>query len=69
VSDHVAGYICAALGLGVGAYTIVAWRTGRIRWQWVSKRSDEPFSFWSAIVSAALWSAICAGVGIYWILH
>ena len=69
MSDLVLGYFCAVLGLSVGAYTIVGWRRGRIRWRGVSERADGPLSFWGAIVSAGIWSAITAGAGIYMILR
>jgi hypothetical protein len=68
MSDHVPGWICAALGLGAGAYTIYGWRKGRIRWRMVEERAVDPFLFWSAIVSASLWSLGCIGAGIYMIL-
>jgi hypothetical protein len=68
MSDHVPGYLATLMGLGAGAYTIIGWRKGRIRWRGVSERADGPLLFWSAIVSAGLWSAICTGAGIYMIL-
>jgi hypothetical protein len=69
VSVDVAGCICTAMGLGVGAYTVFAWRKGRIRWRGVNERADGPLLFWSGIVSAGGWSLICAGAGIYLILR
>jgi hypothetical protein len=65
VSDQVAGIFCLALGFSSAAYLIYGWRRGEIRARGISKRSDEPLSWWSAILVIAVFSGCCLYAGFF----
>ena len=59
VSDHLASYLSLVLGLGFGAYLLYGWRNGEIRAHGISRRSDGPLEWWSALLVVATLSAVC----------
>lgn len=64
MSDLVSGIICLVLGIGTAAYLIHGWQKGELRAKGISKRSDGPVSWWSAVLTLAVFSAGCIYGGV-----
>jgi hypothetical protein len=54
VRDHAAAILCSILGFASGAYLFYGWRKGEIRARGMSRRSDGPLEWWSAILVVAI---------------
>jgi len=59
VADQVSGIFCLLLGIGTIAYLIYGWRKGQLRARGISKRSDGPVSWWSAVLTLAVFGGCC----------
>ena len=62
--DEIAGIVSLVLGVGTAVYLIYGWQKGELRARGVSRRSDGPLSWWSAVIMLAGFSACCIYGGV-----
>lgn len=62
--DQFSGIVVLSIGIGTAVYLIYGWRRGELRARGISRRSDGPISWWSAVSTLAIFSGLCLFGGV-----